>query len=880
MGCFKRLALWGCAMLMAVTAVAVGEADPAWATNPTDTADAPGGEAAAGGGTADASAAPSDPRLWGVAEAAGLRPAGRSVAGRSMVVLASSHCQHGQWSSGRCRACPVGQVWITGTGCVVATDPRQCSSGNTWLEPHGCRPTNCSYGRTSAGFCRSAPSCRSGDHPKVSHWHPTGSGHRTCQVHTTTQTCGTWSPGAGHSTQQLGTSGDHPKVSHWHPTGSGHRTCQVHTTTQTCGTWSPGAGHSTQQLGTCLSDCPAGKIRLPLAFGTRCVPANCTHGYTPAGTCRVCPLGQTQLAAFGTRCVLASCTYGYTSTGACEAASPTHRYTALKCTTYSADASAREYLDAYNDKKLDRATCPPRELFLANTGTDDWPTWGFQKSVADNYGKIVVEESGDCSGGLPDTGAWWDFQVPCKAHDHCFDLRRAGFSVTVTDGGCDDLLAALMIADCNNRSKIRILFFPSPYDACLTQSGLIRGVQTVVNQGPNPGPVKIVNVKIGKCASVKGSLQTDGTKVVQQTCSSSSSQQFRLYQTGRYNGYFLIKPVHSNKCIEVVSVSLAQMSCLARRPTVDRRWAKQAFRLNSVSNSDIYQVRSKSLSSSCWTIPYTVSSRNSIKPVVDNVDGTQLTNVNCASSKDSQKWSIRSASYTPPPATTATTTTTALPPTTTAVPGAPSGLSGAGRSGSGSGGGSIVLSWSDPGDSSITGYQYKIRHPATQRLYGSWTAISGSGASTTGHTITGLANRNRYNVKLRALNSAGAGPETVVFSVWTNPVVPGAPSGLSGAGRSGSGSGGGSIVLSWSDPGDSSITGYQYKIRHPATQRLYGSWTAISGSGASTTGHTITGLANRNRYNVKLRALNSAGAGPETVVFSVWTNPATTSPGP
>ena len=33
-----------------------------------------------------------------------------------MLVLASSHCPHGQWSSGRCRACPVGQVWITGTG--------------------------------------------------------------------------------------------------------------------------------------------------------------------------------------------------------------------------------------------------------------------------------------------------------------------------------------------------------------------------------------------------------------------------------------------------------------------------------------------------------------------------------------------------------------------------------------------------------------------------------------------------------------------------------------------------------------------------------------------------------------------------------------------
>ena len=58
MGRCKRLALWGCAALMAVTAVAVGEADPAWATSPTDTADPPGAEAAAGGGAVDASPAP------------------------------------------------------------------------------------------------------------------------------------------------------------------------------------------------------------------------------------------------------------------------------------------------------------------------------------------------------------------------------------------------------------------------------------------------------------------------------------------------------------------------------------------------------------------------------------------------------------------------------------------------------------------------------------------------------------------------------------------------------------------------------------------------------------------------------------------------------
>ena len=80
-----------------------------------------------------------------------------------MLVLASSHCPHGQWSSGRCRACPVGQVWITGTGCTAATDTRRCSSGNTWSATHrGCRPTTCAHGHTSTGHCRPAPSCPHG----------------------------------------------------------------------------------------------------------------------------------------------------------------------------------------------------------------------------------------------------------------------------------------------------------------------------------------------------------------------------------------------------------------------------------------------------------------------------------------------------------------------------------------------------------------------------------------------------------------------------------------------------------------------------------------------------------------------------------------------
>ena len=46
--------------MMAVTAVAAGEADLAWATSPTDTADTPSTKSATVGGAVDVTAAPSD----------------------------------------------------------------------------------------------------------------------------------------------------------------------------------------------------------------------------------------------------------------------------------------------------------------------------------------------------------------------------------------------------------------------------------------------------------------------------------------------------------------------------------------------------------------------------------------------------------------------------------------------------------------------------------------------------------------------------------------------------------------------------------------------------------------------------------------------------
>ena len=89
------------------------------------------------------------------------------------------------------------------------------------------------------------------------------------------------------------------------------------------------------------------------------------------------------------------------------------------------------------------------------------------------------------------------------------------------------------------------------------------------------------------------------------------------------------------------------------------------------------------------------------------------------------------------------------------------------------------------------------------------------------------------------------------------PNPPAAPTGLTAT------AGNASVTLSWNDPSDSSIKGYEYNLNHndTSTGNLsgWGRWTYIPGSGASTTSHTFTGLTNGREYRYHLRAVNGGG---------------------
>ena len=65
--------------------------------------------------------------------------------------------------------------------------------------------------------------------------------------------------------------------------------------------------------------------------------------------------------------------------------------------------------------------------------------------------------------------------------------------------------------------------------------------------------------------------------------------------------------------------------------------------------------------------------------------------------------------------------------------------------------------------------------------------------------------------------------------------MPAKPTGFAAA------AGDGQVSLSWTDPGNSTITGWQYSYK---TTGGYGDWTDVPDSTATTTAHIVTRLTN------------------------------------
>ena len=228
-------------------------------------------------------------------------------------------------------------------------------------------------------------------------------------------------------------------------------------------------------------------------------------------------------------------------------------------------------------------------MFFA-TNTYD-PVWGYEANVANDYGKIMVRQQGECS-WFPDTGFAWDFQIPCKAHDYCYDLRKASFSGTVTDNDCDRVLFLLLTAHCDDRGS-----WTKPVCDGFSVDLFTSVSADVAVTNPNPARVKIQNKVTSNCVDIEGSRATNGTPVQQWDCTDVANQQFRIWPAPGAPGYFQIKSVSPPaRCVRTL-VHPVSWTC-------DDTLDSQRFRIQGVLGQDQYLIRGKYNQSSCWSVPY------------------------------------------------------------------------------------------------------------------------------------------------------------------------------------------------------------------------------------------------------------------------------------
>ena len=197
--------------------------------------------------------------------------------------------------------------------------------------------------------------------------------------------------------------------------------------------------------------------------------------------------------------------------------------------------------------------------------------------------------------------------------------------------------------------------------------------------------------------------------------------------------------------------------------------------------------------------------------------------------------------------------------TTEGVPAAPTSLSASNITGSTA---DIAFTAGAANGASITNYKYAVS--TDDITYGAYSALSPADASTP-VTVTGLTSGTLQYIKLKAVNSNGDSAASAAVSLTTL-ATPGAPTSLSTGSITAT-----SVAISFTPgaQGGSAITNYQYALSTNSGS-TYGSFTALATPDA-TSPITVDGLTQDTSYYIKLKAVNTAGAGTESSAVSFTT---------
>ena len=165
---------------------------------------------------------------------------------------------------------------------------------------------------------------------------------------------------------------------------------------------------------------------------------------------------------------------------------------------------------------------------------------------------------------------------------------------------------------------------------------------------------------------------------------------------------------------------------------------------------------------------------------------------------------------------------------------------------------SVAFTAGSTGGSSITGYEYQLNGS------GSWFSL---GTTSSPVAIPGLTNGTSYTVKLRAVNVAGSGAASDASGSFTPATTPDAPTSIDVESDDGSAL----ISFTAGADGGAAISKYEFSIDGGST------WADAVGTASPV---TIPGLTNGSSYSIKLRAVNTVGAGTASSAVSVDPAPA------
>ncbi len=166
-------------------------------------------------------------------------------------------------------------------------------------------------------------------------------------------------------------------------------------------------------------------------------------------------------------------------------------------------------------------------------------------------------------------------------------------------------------------------------------------------------------------------------------------------------------------------------------------------------------------------------------------------------------------------------------------PAAPTGLTAT------AGNAQVTLTWDDPDDDSITGYEYQRKKGAGSAAWSAWAPLDGSDGDTTTHTFTNLDNDVVHRYRLRAVNAGGSGAHAAAKAT---PVGAKKPQLTATAGD-------GQVTLSWNPQPGRGITAWVYEYRIGS-----GAWTSATVSDGAATSAVVGSLTNGTEYTFRLFA--------------------------